>query len=63
MSSPAAAVFSLSSKVELQPLQVFALFRRADAAQVRNNVAFVFEDGPEEWSAATAARQIVSERW
>jgi hypothetical protein len=38
---------------------------RADAAQVRNNVGFVFEDGrrPEEWSAAIAARHIVSERW
>ena len=37
--------------------------RRADAAQVCNNVGFVAVDGVFECSVATAARQIVSERW
>ncbi len=40
-----------------------ASFRRADAAQVCNNVGFVFLDGVFECSFATTARQIVSERW
>ena len=41
-----------------------ASFRRADAAQICNNGGFVLEgDGPTECSVATAARQIVSERW
>ncbi len=40
-----------------------ASFRRADTAQVCSNVGFVEVDGPCECSAATAARQIVSERW
>ena len=39
-----------------------ASFRSADAAQVCNNVGFVFGDGVFECSEATAARQIVSER-
>jgi hypothetical protein len=40
-----------------------ASFRRADAAQVCNNVGFVVVDGAFECSVAKAARQIVSERW
>ena len=41
-----------------------ASFRRADAAQICNNVGFVLEgDGPTEGSVATAARQIVRVRW
>ena len=40
-----------------------ASYRSADAAQVFSNVGFVEEDGPFECSVATAARQIVSERW
>ena len=41
-----------------------ASFRRADAAQICNNGSFILEgDGPTECSVATAARQIVSERW
>ena len=40
-----------------------ASLRRADAAQVCNNVGFFFVDGAFECSSATAARQIVSERW
>ena len=40
-----------------------ASFRSADAAQVCNDVGFVAVDGPFECSFATAARQIVSERW
>ena len=40
-----------------------ASLRRADAAQVCSNVGFVAVDGALECSAATAARQIVSERW
>jgi hypothetical protein len=35
-----------------------------NAAQICNNVGFVLEgDGPTECSVATAARQIVRERW
>ncbi len=42
----------------------FQLFRRADAAQVCNNVGvFVAVDGHLECSLAKAARQTVSERW
>ena len=40
--------------------------RRADAAQVCNNIGFegvVTVDGPFECSVAVAARHIVSERW
>ncbi len=40
-----------------------ASLRRADAAQVCSNLGFVAGDGVFECSAATAARQIVSERW
>jgi hypothetical protein len=40
-----------------------ASLRRADAAQVCNNLGFVAVDGPFECSFAEAARQIVSERW
>ena len=40
-----------------------ASFRSADAAQVYNNVGFLAVDGVFECSVATAARQIVSERW
>ena len=40
-----------------------ASLRRADAAQVCNNVDFVEGDGLIECSFAIAARQIVSERW
>jgi hypothetical protein len=40
-----------------------ASLRRADAAQVCNNVGFVADDGQIECSSAKAARQIVSERW
>ncbi len=38
-------------------------FRRADAAQVCNDVVFFFADGEFECSLAIAARQKVSERW
>ncbi len=40
-----------------------ASLRSADAAQVCNNVGSFPVDGVVECSAATAARQIVSERW
>ena len=40
-----------------------ALLRRADAAQVCNDVGFVVVDGAFECSVAKPARQIVSERW
>ena len=40
-----------------------ASLRRADAAQVCNDVGFVEVDGQCECSPAPAARQIVSERW
>ena len=40
-----------------------ASFRSADAAQVCSNDGFVVDDGVIECSSATAARQIVSERW
>ena len=40
-----------------------ASLRRADAAQVCNNVGFVVFDGVFECSFAIPARQIVSERW
>ncbi len=40
-----------------------ASLRRADAAQVCNNVGVVAVDGEFECSFAQAARQIVSERW
>ena len=40
-----------------------ASLRGADTAQVCNNVGFVAVDGVFECSFATAARQIVSERW
>jgi hypothetical protein len=40
-----------------------ASFRRADAAQVCNDVGFVVVDGAFECSVAIAARQIVSKRW
>ena len=40
-----------------------ASFRSADAAQVCNDVGFVVVDGVIECSVASAARQIVSERW
>jgi hypothetical protein len=40
-----------------------ASLRRADAAQVCNNVGFVVADGLFECSFEIAARQIVSERW
>ena len=37
--------------------------RRADVAQVCNNVGFPNDDGAFECSKATSARQIASERW
>ena len=40
-----------------------ASLRRADAAQVCNDLGFVTVDGEFECSVAIAARQIVSERW
>ncbi len=40
-----------------------ASFRSADAAQVCSDVGSVEENGVFECSFATAARQIVSERW
>ena len=40
-----------------------ASLRRADAAQVCNNIGFAFIDGVFECTFAKAARQIVSERW
>ncbi len=40
-----------------------ASLRRADAAQVCNNVGFGADDGKFECSFAIAAREIVSERW
>jgi hypothetical protein len=40
-----------------------ASFGRADAAQVCSNIGVVAVVGAFECSVATAARQIVSERW
>jgi hypothetical protein len=35
----------------------------SDAAQVCSNVGLVVVDGQLEWGEASAARQIVSEKW
>jgi hypothetical protein len=40
-----------------------ASFRRANAAQVCNNVGLLVVDSDFECSFSTAARQIVSEKW
>ena len=59
----AAAGYTNKNKFILAAGRGGALFRRADAAQVCNNVGFVVVDGAFECSVAKAARQIVSERW
>ncbi len=49
---------------DMRSMRGSASFRSADAAQVCSNVGRTVElGGPFECSFATAARQIVSERW
>ena len=71
--SAAAAVIAKQQRRHEEEMYLFAgerrsrrgsaSFRRVDAAQVCNHVGFIVVDGHFECSVATAARQIVSERW